>query len=419
MTWKTWLINRYYAFDRFVRFVVEHFIQDDCTYIASALAFTTLLAVVPLMSVGFAVFSSFPVFQGMSVPVQNFIFDNFVPATGKVVQTYLQQFASQVSKMSIWGIAFLIISALLVMFTIERGMNKIWRVSSSRRGVTAFLLYWAILSLAPLMLGLSLAASSYVFSMPFLVEQHAISIALIISPFLLSLIGFTFLYIVVPNCPVKFQHALWGGLFAAVLFETAKQGFAYYLSNYHTYELLYGAFATVPIFFVWVYWVWVITLLGAEISYALSVHHKRREGETLDPFSHALLWLHQLWLAQKSGKGLTFNDLIDTSKQPFTIDADDMIMELMQAGLIHATAEQKYMLSRDLSKISLYDLTQKLPYRLPTHIDLEYAKSTLPEKWITAFSKNNEELQSSLNIDLDQLFIGRGIENNIEVLKTK
>ena len=136
------------------------------------------------------------------------------------------------------------------MFTIERGMNKIWRVSSSRHGVTAFLLYWAILSLAPLMLGLSLAASSYVFSMPLLADQHAVSFFLIISPFFLSLVGFTFLYIVVPNCPVKLKHAFLGGLFAAVLFETAKQGFAYYLSNYHTYELLYGAFASVPIFFV-------------------------------------------------------------------------------------------------------------------------------------------------------------------------
>ena len=145
MTWKPWLINKFETCKRFVRFVVRHFIEDDCTYIASALAFTSLLAVVPLMSVGFSIFSSFPVFQSLADPVQNFIFDNFVPATGKVVQTYLQQFTSQVSKLSILGVTFLVITALLVMFTIERSINKIWRVNSARHGVPAFLLYWAIL----------------------------------------------------------------------------------------------------------------------------------------------------------------------------------------------------------------------------------------------------------------------------------
>ena len=109
MNWKTQLIHRFYACNRFVRFVIEHVVQDDCTYIASALAFTSLLAVVPLMSVGLAVFSSFPVFQGMADPLQNFIFENFVPSTGKVVQVYLQQFTAQVSKLSIWGAVFLIV----------------------------------------------------------------------------------------------------------------------------------------------------------------------------------------------------------------------------------------------------------------------------------------------------------------------
>lgn len=156
MNLKNYIVDRFFAFKRFARFVIQHFAQDNCTYIASALAFTSLLAIVPLMSVSFAVFSSFPVFQKLTEPVQSFIFENFVPSTGKVIQTYLQQFASQVSKLSIWGFIFLIITALLVMFTIERAMNKIWHVDVSRRGVSAFLLYWAILSLAPVLLGMSL-----------------------------------------------------------------------------------------------------------------------------------------------------------------------------------------------------------------------------------------------------------------------
>lgn len=411
MHWNKWFISNYSACDRFIRFVIQHFIQDECTYIASALAFTTLLAVVPLMSVGLAIFSSFPVFQGLADPVQNFIFDNFVPATGKVVQAYLQQFASQVSKLSIWGVAFLIVTALLVMFTIERAMNKIWRVGSSRHGVPAFLLYWAILSLAPVLLGLSLAASSYLISMPLLIDHHAPSFLLNYLPFFLSLIGFTFLYVVVPNCPVKIRHAFWGGLFAAFLFETAKQAFAFYLIRYNTYELLYGAFAAVPIFFIWVYWMWIITLLGAEISYALSVHHQRRSGASLDGFSHALLWMHQLWLAQQNGKGVTFNELVDASHQPFAVDVDHMITVLVDQGLIHATADGVYMLSRDLNHVTLYQLAQLLPYRLPRQMDLHDA-SSITEHWKSIFRKNDKELQKSLSVSLEELFRDKNITSS-------
>ena len=404
MNWKDRLIDRFYACDRFARFVIQHFAQDECAYIASALAFASLLAVVPLMSVGFTVFSSFPVFHGLADPVQNFIFDNFVPSTGKIVQGYLQQFSSQITKLSIFGIIFLMCTALLVMLTIERAMNKIWRVASSRHGSAAFLLYWAILSLAPILLGLSLAASSYLFSIPLLAEHPAPSFLLHCAPFIFSLIGFSFLYVIVPNCLVKIRHAFGGGLIAAILFETAKKGFAYFLSSFNAYELLYGAFAAVPLFFIWVYWVWIITLLGAEISYAFSVHHQRRSGTYLDGFSHALLWLHELWVARHDGKGRTFNELVDAYNQPFAVDVDEMLNVLINNELIHITADEHYMLSRDLNDISLYTLTQLLPYRLPTHVELQYSKSPIVEQWRTMFQKHNEELQRSLNISLEELF---------------
>lgn len=404
MGWKELLKNHSFACDRFIRFVLKHFIQDDCPYIASALAFTSLLGVVPLMSVSLAAFSTFPIFEGFAEPLQNFIFDNFVPTTGKIIQVYLQQFTSQVSKLSVWGIIFLLITALLMLFTIERAMNKIWRVSSGRHGVSAFLLYWSILSLAPILIGLSIAISSYLFSTTLLLDNPVLSRVIHYSPFFLSLAGFVFLYTIVPNCPVKIRHAFGGGLIAAILFETAKQGFAYYLIRFDMYELLYGAFAIVPIFFIWVYWVWIITLLGAEISYAFSVHHQRRSGQSLDGFSHALLWLHELWIAHQKGEGLTLNDLIDASSQPFAVDADEMINALIHHQLIHSTADGHYMLSRDLTPISLYDLSQLLPYRLPTHFELQNPHSALIEQWKKAFRKNDIELQKSLNISLEQLF---------------
>lgn len=403
MHWRNQIIHSIHSANRFIRFVVHHFIQDDCPYIASALAFTSLLAIVPLMSVGLAIFSTFPVFQDLAQPLQNFIFENFVPATGKIIQNYLQQFTSQVSKLSIWGIIFLVITALLVMFTIEQAMNKIWRVGSSRKGVPAFMLYWSILSLAPIILGLSLAASSYLFSLPMMQDHHAPSLFLHWFPVMLSLTGFTFLYIVVPNCTVRFHHAFFGAFFAAILFETAKQAFAYYLIRYNTYALLYGAFATVPIFFIWVYWVWLITLLGAEISYAFSVHHERRKGQKLDGFSHALLWLYQLWLAQQHGQGLRFNELIDAYHHPFEVDANQMINQLIELKLIHITANNLYRMSRNINTLSLYELTQILPYKLPTMTTLRHHPA-ITKPWLEPLSNAEQALQESLQMSLEALF---------------
>ena len=387
----------------FIYFVTRHFIDDDCPYRASALAFSTLLAIVPLMSVSLSILSVFPIFQNLAEPVQDFIFANFVPATGKIIQNYLLVFTKQVFKLSMIGIFFLFIVALLVMYTIESTMNKIWRINSSRHGISAFLLYWAILSLAPILLGISLAISSYFLSIPFIANHNAPSI-LSSLPFIFSLAGFTFLYVIVPNCPIKLLHGLYGGLVAALFFELAKLVFGYYLTYYHTYQLLYGAFATVPIFFVWVYWVWIITLLGAEISYAFSVHHQRRPGVPLDGFSHTLLWLYALRQAQLDGKGLTIDELIDTSKQPYAVAVDDVISQLTAAKLIKRAQDGRYILSRDLGEITLYDLSQLLSYRLPTLSELNAHKDPIAKRWQAQIQKADKYLQQTLLVSLEKLF---------------
>lgn len=402
--WIQKIKNQFRKLGIFIRFVAVNFVNDDCTYRASALTFASLLAVVPLMSVGLAIFSSFPVFQELAQPLQDFIFQNFVPATGKAIQGHLQLFAAQVSKLSIWGVGFLFVTALLVMYTIESAMNKIWHVNSPRHGVTAFLLYWAILSLAPIFLGLSLAASSYLISVPIFRDNQAPSLLLNTTPYLLSLTGFTFLYLVVPNHPVKFLHGLIGGLFATVLFESAKLAFAYYLTQYDTYQLLYGAFATVPIFFVWVYWVWIITLLGAEICYALSVDHRRRAGEPIHGFIHALLWLRLLWIAQQHERDVELDELIKASTQPYEVDVDEMVDLLINRGLMHRTENGTYRLSLDMSKINLYQLSLKFPFRLPTAKELSPLPTEIVEHWKSVFCKNDQCLQESLDINVEQLF---------------
>lgn len=362
-----WCCNKYHEVRLFILFVFNNFMQDYCTYFASALAFTSLLAIVPLMAVSLAVLSSFPVFQEMSGPIQDFIFENFVPATGKIVQQYLSGFTKQVSNLSIWGVAFLFVTSVLLMFTIEQALNKIWKVRVQRHGTSAFLLYWAILSLAPILMGLSIAASSYLISLPFLsTDTHINTSALLThSPFILSFFSFTFLYMVVPNCKVRFLHAVTGALVTAVLFDIAKLAFTWYLTTYHTYELLYGAFAIVPIFFLWVYWVWLIVLLGAEIAYALSTHYHRRRGKSVDPFTHAMHWLGYFWHAQSKGKGLSISDLVAKDDYAYEILPEDIIERFLALHLIRPLANGSFILSRDLSQMTFYELTQLLPWSIP------------------------------------------------------
>lgn len=252
----------------FFQFVIQHFIEDDCFYRASALAFTTLLAIVPLMYVGLTVLTFFTPLQSWAELVQDFIFKNFVPTTGKIIQDHLHKFTEQAAKLPIGDLIFLFITTIFMMITIEYAMNKIWRVKRARHNIRAVSLYFIILLFTPLLLGLSLAASSYIIALPLLQFHNSSSLLTNSLPFIFSLLGFTFLYVIVPNASVKFTEGLAGGFFAAILFEIAKHGFAFYLSKYNSYTLLYGAFAVIPVFFIWVYWVWVITLLGAEISYA-------------------------------------------------------------------------------------------------------------------------------------------------------
>lgn len=394
--------QRFYKVKQFISLVINNFFNDDCPYRASALAFTTLLALIPLMTVGFIILSAFPVFQTFSRPIQTFIFENFVPTTGKLIHDYLIQFMTQVPRLSILGITFLFITAILLMVTIEHAMNKIWRVDNSRKGVAAFLLYWAILSLGPVFLGLSLAASSYFLSIIFFNSAIVPTALTKIVPGFFSFTGFTLLFFVVPNCKVHLKDALLGGLVATLLFESAKQAFGLYLSYYNTYELLYGAFAAIPIFFIWVYWLWIITLLGAEVSYASSVYHRYHNGQPIDGFSHALLWLNELWLTQKEGKGLLFNELLSTSNQPFIVDNTTILNELKRINIIDRNEEGQLLLSRDLNETSLHWLSQQLSFSLPVSSDLN--QSGLHEVWQTILTRKEKALEQILSISLAELF---------------
>ena len=254
---------------RFMRLVYARFGEDRLNRVAQALSYTTVLSIVPLTTLVFGLFSVFPVFEKWMMAVQTFLYSHFVPASGDVVQKYLNEFASKSAQLTAAGLAFLIVTALMLMATIEQTFNDIWRVPHQRKAMYRFLTYWAILTLGPMLLGLSLSLTSTLVvpasmrDAGFLTAVWAGFLHLL--PFLIELAAFMLLYTVVPNVAIKLRHAFMGSLFTALLFEIAKSGFATMVLKYSSYTFVYGAIAALPVFLIWVYLSWAIILLGAVI----------------------------------------------------------------------------------------------------------------------------------------------------------
>ncbi|MDX1303967.1 virulence factor BrkB family protein [Photobacterium sp.] len=246
--------------------------HDRLTVTAGSMAYVTLLSLVPLITVVLAALSAFPVFAGLGDLLQNFVIENFVPAAGEVVKTYLNEFVANAGKMTAVGVGALFVVAMMLMSSIDQSLNYIWRVHEKRRPVISFSIYWMVLTLGPILVGSSIAVSSYFGSLTLLDSEAVNGLfqqMLRGLPAIMSSCAFLGLYLLVPNIKVKLSHALIGALTASVLFELSKKGFALYITNFPSYQVIYGALAVIPILFVWVYLCWCIVLLGAEITASL------------------------------------------------------------------------------------------------------------------------------------------------------
>lgn len=242
----------------------------DAFDMASSLAFTTVLAVVPLLAVGLALFTAFPQFHAFSDALQTYLVNSLMPPViSENVMSYLNDFAQQASKLTAIGGSFLVITVLLLIFSVDTALNKIWRVTKPRSLSQRFLIYWALLTLGPIMTGASLWATALVVRESFGViteKPFLMDLALQISPFAVSTAGFACLFAIVPNTKVLSRDAIIGGILVSVLLEIMKFGFAFYVSQISTYTAIYGAFAALPVFLIWVYLSWLSVLFGAIVA---------------------------------------------------------------------------------------------------------------------------------------------------------
>ncbi|WP_437883084.1 YihY family inner membrane protein [Pseudomonas sp. LRF_L74] len=369
----------------FWRFLLRRFFADRAMQAAAGLTYTTLFAVVPMMTVTFVILSAVPAFQGMGEDIQGFIFRNFVASSGATVQGYLHDFITQARRLTWVGVVLLAMTAFMMLLTIEKAFNTIWRVREPRRGVSSFLLYWAILSLGPLLLGAGFAASTYITSLSLLSGPNAVIEArtvLRFAPLLTSMAAFTLIYATVPNTRVPLRDALLGGVFTAVLFEVAKWLFRLFVSFFPGYQLIYGAFATVPLFLLWVYVSWLIVLFGAELVCNLSSSYEWRRKNL--PRVLVLFGLLRLFHdGQQRGKALRHGDVQREGWLLQEHEWEEILEFLEDEHLVcRVSGGDGWALCRDLEHFSLHALLVRCPWPIPRPDQLP---DDLDEAWYPAF----------------------------------
>lgn len=261
--------------------------NDRITVSAGHLAYVSLLSLVPFIMVFFTILSAFPAFAAVRGDLETLIFESFLPTASGHVQTYMADFVDNASSMGGVGILSLMVVALLLISNIDKTLNRIWDSKSVRPIIFTFAIYWMILTLGPLLMGISVIMSSYLVGLAAFAEEYSPGLTtffLKLVPLVTSIGAFFIVYMLVPTKRIEAKHALAGACVAAVLFELSKKGFAFYVTNFPSYEVIYGALAVIPILFVWVYLSWIVVLVGAEFTRSLEIftHDEPDEAFTED-----------------------------------------------------------------------------------------------------------------------------------------
>lgn len=390
-----------------IRFIVARFAQDRCAQTAASLTFTTLLALVPMITIALTVFSAFPVFEDFSAQIKIYLLNNLMPENaGIIITQYMQQFVDSAARLTAVGIVFLTVTAMLMMLTIEKAFNVIWRVTRPRPLVKRLVAYWAVLTLAPLLIGASLSLTSWLVGLSMghgkLVSPFGI-VVLKTLPILFATLAFTILFRLVPNRHVPHAQALIGALVAAVVFETMNRVFGYYVSHFPTYKLVYGAFASVPIFLMWIYLSWLTILSGAVITAALS-HWRTPAAQHFTPAARlldALRVLQSMADGFQRGQVTTLPELSQSLRLGY--DAlEEILDDLASADMVRQAEGNGWLLMRDVNHIRAAEL---LRLYVLDRGSLPAKQNDDPlQQWLAACAG---QLEQSADITLQELFARR------------
>lgn len=353
---------------QFLQMIGQQLKDTDCQKSAAQLTYVTLFALVPLMTVTYSMFSAIPAFQGLGEQVQDLIFANMVPETGQELLGHLREFSQQARRLTIVGVVFLVASAYFMLANIEKNFNSVWGIVRGRRGISKFLLYWAVLSLGPLLLGIGLAMSTYLASLRLFMDGYE-ALGLItwifeFTPWLLTSATFTLLFAAVPNCRVPIRHALIGGVVTGLVFELLKAVFGVIVAN-SALSSIYGAFAIVPLFLLWVNLTWIVILAGAVLVHTIGVYQIALRDRGYPDLVAAMVVLWHFYRRSLEGRGLEDGELLQLG---LASDQWQRIrMALQREHWIAVTNQGDFVLCRDLHHRRIRELGPllRLPNVLP------------------------------------------------------
>lgn len=398
------LSERLQAMWIFLKLLARNYSDDSCQTTAAALTYQTLFAVVPLLTITYTLLAAFEALENMGDMLQNFLFANLLPESVAMMERYLTEFSDQARQLSVPSLIVVTITAFLMMFTIERALNEIWQVREPREGFQRILMYWAILTLGPVFLLVSIVSTTYLLSLPFLSDVSDMVGLLPLLPLLMSIVFFTLVYVAVPNCFVPLRHAFAGGVLVAVLFEASKQLFGSVMSL-TDFEVIYGTFAAVPLFLIWVYLAWTIVLFGAEFTKGIALYESEKSDSIEPPLLQLLLVLEEFYRCHQSGDVVSERRIAKLSQRVDMQQWHEYKSLLLAMGIVRQVDKGGLVLSRDLSEIKVWDLYRRLPWPLP----MGFLRATgnwqmeLDQRLSEAFNGG----QQALNHDIESLFEGK------------
>jgi membrane protein len=348
------------GFANFALAVFWRFYEERGLQTAGSLTYTTLLSLVPLFTVALAVSTAFPVFDQTMTALQEFILENFLP-DARGIDTIAEQittFTQNAGRLTAIGLGFFFLTAVMLMMTIDVSLNRLFRVQRSRPMVQQVLMYWAVLTLGPVLIGGSLSMTTFAVgaSLGWLQLGFAADLVLGVLPFVFTCAALTLLYGIVPYRSVKPRDALVGGVVAGIAFEVVKRGFAIYLARFPTYTLIYGAFATIPIFLLWLYVSWVVVLAGATLT-AMLPAYRLAEGKPIPgrDFMDALAVLSVLARAQEKGGPIRLEQISNQVRVvPYRCEA--ALERAARLGWTARTHRDGWVLARDADDLRVAEI---------------------------------------------------------------
>ncbi|MBI1394706.1 MAG: YihY family inner membrane protein [Betaproteobacteria bacterium] len=361
-------MTRFAELKRVLRFIAIRYREDNLSQVAGSLTFSTLFALVPLVTIVLTVFSVLPASTKLAQTLKTFIVSNFVPsAASKLITFYTQQFAEKASDLTAIGIAMLAVTSIMMIMTIDRAFNRIWRVQRPRPLVRRVLVYWAALTIGPLLIGTSVYITYWFVTASFgLIRAGGIGSTLLKAvPFVLTVLALAFLYRTVPSRRVVIRDAVTGAVVAGVAFEAMKWGFAYFLRHVADYRLIYGAFAGFPVFLLWLYVSWLIVLTGAVIAASLPQVRTGAWARYRVPGSRyveALAMLRRLRVAQLSGGAVRIDALARAARLTWE-DAENILDVMADQGWVAHAEHNHWLLARDATRLRLAEVFDVFVFR--------------------------------------------------------